>query len=489
MDSAKPRPRLIPVGVATAIAYVVAAQVGFRFAIVAEQVTTVWAPTGIGMAALLLWGPSLWPAIWIGAFVANAGTDAPLWTAGAVATGNTLEAVVAAWALRRGGHFNPRLQRVRDVLAFIVIGALASTAVSATIGVTALSLSGAQPWDRFDELWRDWWIGDAVGALVVAPVLLTVRRERPWTRRDWVEGGLLVGGAVAALQIVFGGMSATAAHRPLEYVVFPFLIAAAVRRGQPVTSLVVLAGSAVTIWHTARGLGPYAGGPVHDSLILLQVFMGVLAGTGLLLAAATAERETGERRRGAAAAAGDVLSRAPDLAAAAPAILRGICENLGWQIGALWLFDPDERRLHCAAIWSDGMRPAFETATRTEVFEPGVGLPGRVLSSGKPAWIETVLADDNFPRAAAAREAGLHAAFGFPIALGDEVLGVIECFHRIVVPPDPDLLRTMSTVGNQIGQFIGRKREEEAVAEEQRLTSAIVNTALDAVIDDGTPPA
>ena len=389
MDPAIARPRLIRVGVATAIAYVVAAQVGFRFAIVAEQVTTVWAPTGIGLAALLLWGPALWPAIWIGAFVANAGTDAPMWTAGAVATGNTLEAVFAAWALRRGGHFSPRLQRVRDVLAFIVVAAVASTAVSATIGVTALSLSGAQPWDRFGELWREWWVGDAVGALVVAPVLLTVRRERRWTLRDWVEGALLVGGAMAALQIVFGGVNPLTGHRPLEYVIFPFVIAAAVRRGQPVTSLVVLGGSAVTIWHTAQGLGPYAGAPVHESLILLQAFMGVLAGTGLLLAAATAERETGERRRAAAAAAGQVLARAPDLAAAAPAILRGICQNLGWQIGALWLLDEDERRLRCTAIWSDETKaPEFESATRSATFESGIGLPGRVFSTGEPAWIE-----------------------------------------------------------------------------------------------------
>ena len=85
--------RLIAIGVAVSVSYVLAAKLGFRVAFVAEQVTTVWAPTGIGMAALLLWGRALWPAIWLGAFVANAGTDAPLWTAAAVATGNTLEAV------------------------------------------------------------------------------------------------------------------------------------------------------------------------------------------------------------------------------------------------------------------------------------------------------------------------------------------------------------------------------------------------------------
>jgi PAS domain S-box-containing protein len=477
--------RLIGTGVAVAIAYVVAAQVGFRFAFVAEQVTTVWAPTGIALAALLLWGQALWPAVWIGAFIANAASDAPLWVAGAVATGNTLEAVLAAWVLRRGAHLDLRLQRVRDVSAFVVIAAAAATAVSATIGVTTLCAAGLQAWANFTQLWRDWWLGDAIGAIVVAPVLLTLARRGSWSRRQSVEGLLLVSGAMIALHVVFGAaLGPTAAHHPLEYVIFPFVIAAAVRSGQPVTSLVVLGATGVTIWHTVRGVGPFAGTQVHESLILLQAFMGVLAGTGLLLAAAIAERKTGEGRRAAAYAVGDVLARARDLPTAAPAILRAMCANLEWHVGALWLLDPSDRRLHCAALWSEEgiSASAFEKATRNAAFPSTVGLPGRVLATGKPAWIENVVQDANFPRSEAAREAGLHGAFAFPICLGEEVVGVIECFNRIVVPVEPDLLRTMATVGNQIGQFIARKREEEAVSDEQRRTSAIVNTALDAVI-------
>ena len=477
--------RFIGVGVAVAVGYVVAAQLGFRLAFLAEQVTTVWAPTGIGIAALLLWGNNLWPAIWIGAFIANAGSHAPLWTAGIVATGNTLEAVTATWALRRAAWFDTRLQRVRDVLAFVVIGAGLSTTLSATIGVVALSVSRVQPWERFGQLWRDWWLGDAVGALVVAPVILTLHEWRTWSRREAAETWLLVVSATTLLHVVFGGLlSQSVTHHPLEYVIFPFVIAAAMRRGQPATSLVVLGASAVTIWQTVRNVGPFAGGQVHDSLVLLQVFMLVLSGTGLLLAAAIAERETGERRRAAVYAVGDALARAPDITAAAPAVVRALCEHLEWQVGTLWLLDAGQARLRCIALWNHSglTAPAFERATREMTFASGVGLPGRVLASGRPAWIENVVEDVNFPRADVAREEGLHSAFGFPICLGDETLGVIECFNRTIVPPDPDLLRTMSTVGNQVGQFMGRKREEEAVAQQQRRTSAIVDTALDAVI-------
>ena len=459
----RPSVRRFATGLIIAVAYVVAAQVGFRFAFVAEQVTTVWPPTGIGLAALLLYGASLWPAIWVGAFVANAATAAPWWTDAVVATGNTLEAVAATWVLRHIVRFDVRLQRIPDVLALIGIAAAASTTLSATVGAGALCASGVQPWQRFGLLWREWWLGDAVGALVVAPAILTCRVRRAWSWRETLETGVLIAGAVLALHVVFGeALGRQTAFHPLEYVIFPFVIAAAVRRRQPTTSLLVLGASAVTIWHTVRGAGPFASAQVHESLILLQVFMAVFACTGLLLAAAIAEREIGERRRAAAYAVADVLTRAPDLSTAASGILRGLCENLQWQTGALWLLDPADRRLHSVALWSEpGLSaPSFERATREMALSSGVGLPGRVLESGKPVWIENVVHDANFPRGAAAREAGLRGWFGFPICLGTETLGVVECFNRTVVPSDLDLLRTMSTVGSQIGQFIGRKQAQ-----------------------------
>jgi PAS domain S-box-containing protein len=105
-----------------------------------------------------------------------------------------------------------------------------------------------------------------------------------------------------------------------------------------------------------------------------------------------------------------------------------------------------------------------------------------VWASGKASWIENVVDDPNFPRAPVAREAGLHGAFAFPISLRHEVLGVVEFFNRLVITPDVDLLATMSTVGNQIGEFVARKQVESAVAEGQRRTHAILTTALDAII-------
>jgi signal transduction histidine kinase len=205
-------------------------------------------------------------------------------------------------------------------------------------------------------------------------------------------------------------------------------------------------------------------------LIQLQAFMGILAGTGLLLAAAIAERETGERRRAAAAAVSEILSTAAELETAALQILKGICQTLEWQIGALWLVDHRDQRLRCVALWSEDDRASgpFAADSRQSAFTPGTGLPGRVWASGRATWIENVLHDANFPRARTAQQAGVHGAFAFPICLGQEVLGVIECFKQTVEPPDPDLLRTLSTVGNQVGQFIARTRDLSARMEAER---------------------
>ena len=295
------RAPLLRVGLPVAAAYFIAAQLGFQVAFVAEQVTTVWAPTGIALAALLLCGVRLWPAIWAGAFLANAGSDAPLWTAFFIASGNTLEAVVATWALRRRRDFEPGLRRVADVVSFVIVAALICTAISASVGVTTLCAAGVQSWGRFPALWFDWWLGDALGALIVAPALLTTTR-RAWSLRDAIHAVAFVGGAVMVTHLVFGQRLGVGAH-PLEYVVFPFIVAAALTGGPAVASLVVLGASTVTIWHTVRATGPFAGPEVHHSLILLQVFMGVLAGTGLLLAAAIAERRTSEQREREAAQA------------------------------------------------------------------------------------------------------------------------------------------------------------------------------------------
>jgi signal transduction histidine kinase/ActR/RegA family two-component response regulator len=175
------------------------------------------------------------------------------------------------------------------------------------------------------------------------------------------------------------------------------------------------------------------------------------------------ERKRSERRRAARLAVTQVLAEAETINAAAPRILQAVCESLGWDVGAFWIVDRQQQVLRCAEFWhAAAVQPAaFETLCRQFTFPPGIGLPGRVWASVKPAWIPDVNLDDNFPRKPVALEEGFRGAFGFPVQVNNEVLGIVEFFSHEVREPDDDLLEMVATVGGQIGLFIQRRRAEE----------------------------
>lgn len=168
------------------------------------------------------------------------------------------------------------------------------------------------------------------------------------------------------------------------------------------------------------------------------------------------------------------LAESGSLEEASTTILKAVCETVGWELGAFWVVDGENKVLQCIDIWhaQPDRMAEFEAATKATAFAPGVGLPGRVWNNGAPAWITDVVQDENFPRIGMARGAGLHAAFAFPILSGSEVTGVIEFFSRWVRRPDQDLLLMMSAMGGQIGLFLSRRRAE---AERERLVTELKN--------------
>jgi PAS domain S-box-containing protein len=193
----------------------------------------------------------------------------------------------------------------------------------------------------------------------------------------------------------------------------------------------------------------------------------VRAERGLIyaIAADVTEQKHEEVRLAAQHAVTRVLAEAPTLASATPRILQAICESLDWSVGAIWRVDQKEKVLRCVETWHmpSAEVQEFDQGTHSRTFSPGVGLPGRVWAHAQPAWIEDVTRDANFPRASIAAREGLHAAFGFPILLGAEVLGVLEFFSHQIQQPDHRLLEMMSAIGSQIGQFIERKEAEDAL--------------------------
>jgi PAS domain S-box-containing protein len=172
---------------------------------------------------------------------------------------------------------------------------------------------------------------------------------------------------------------------------------------------------------------------------------------------------TTERRLTAEHVAARALLSARTIDEAAPKILESICDSLGWLHGALWTVDQAAGVLRCARIWNrPGIElPEFDAISRATTFPPGLGLPGRVWQTRQPHWIPDVTLDANFPRAAIAIRENLHAAFGFPILLRGEVESVLEFFSPEIREPDDSLLSMLTTVGNEIGMFLERRRAEE----------------------------
>jgi PAS domain S-box-containing protein len=164
------------------------------------------------------------------------------------------------------------------------------------------------------------------------------------------------------------------------------------------------------------------------------------------------------------------------------AVLDTIGTSLGWGIGAVWEAGQDGL-LRCIQKWHAGEgAPEFEALSEGIMLEPGIGLPGRVLVSGEPAWIVDVRDDPNFPRADTARRGGLHAAFAFPLRSPRGVVGVMEFFSRELREPDERLLRTMGALGSEVGQFVVRRQAEEEVRASESRLRAMLESALDAVV-------
>jgi PAS domain S-box-containing protein len=271
-----------------AIVYYGAARLGLRYASIGQSVSLVWPPTGIAFAALTLLGYRYWPGVALGAFLANAGTPVPLPAAAGIALGNTVEALVAAYLLRRVTGPRPQLDHIRHVRRLLV-AALLGALCGALIGPLSLWLSGALPSPALPGAAGVWWTGDLLGALVVAPVFFTwaVPAQVRDTRR-LLEVLVLCVGTIAVAELGLGRYVDLAVLRTVDYpyLLFPFVIWAALRFGARGASRMSLALAAVTVVHTVQGGSPFVSGSAVRTLFGVASYLLVVAITGLVLAAA-----------------------------------------------------------------------------------------------------------------------------------------------------------------------------------------------------------
>jgi integral membrane sensor domain MASE1 len=272
--------------VALAAIYYGAAKLGLSLAFTTPSVTAIWPPAGIALAAVLLLGYRMWPGIALGAFLANAWTDVPLYTTLGITAGNTLEALAGAYLLTRLADFRTTLERLRDVLSFFALGAVASTMVSATIGTCSLLIGDEISGSEFGLTWRTWWLGDMGGDLVIGTALLVMVSH--WPYRGLSEGVL----EALGLALVVGGTTAFVftTEVPITFLLIPPLVLVALRFEQPGAVLSCLLVASIAIPLTENDRGPFAGESPDDRLLLAQAVTGIASLTSLILAAVITER-------------------------------------------------------------------------------------------------------------------------------------------------------------------------------------------------------
>ncbi len=283
--------RLLGLNAAVAVLYLVGGQLGLAFATVAGNVTLIWPPTGVAVAAVFLCGLRVVPGVAFGAFVVSAMTPAPLLFAFVVLVGNPLAAVIPYLLLRRLKPAATRPQSAGQVLWFVVVAALLGPMFSSTIGTLGLMGSTDMPSGGWHSVWLTWWIGDAMGVLLLAPTVLSASRwpQRAPDLRRRAEFALLMALLCTTGLLVFTAGTDRMTAVAFPYAVFPFIIWAAARFGLCGTAPAVLAIALVAIGATVLGVGPFATESLALSLIELHGFLGIASLSGLLLAAAVDE--------------------------------------------------------------------------------------------------------------------------------------------------------------------------------------------------------
>jgi len=283
------------IGVLTLV-YFIAGKLGLKLAFLHASASPVWPPAGIALAALVLLGYRVWPAIFVGAFLVNATTAGNIATSLGIAAGNTLEAVCGAWLVNRFAGGTRVFDRAQDVFKF-ALAAMLSALVSPSIGVTTLALGGFAAWANYGPIWTTWWLGDSAGDLVVAPLILlwSIPSTQRWSRRDAGEVGILLLLLFVLGETVFGGwFPISARNYPISFICGPVVIWTAFRFSQRETATGIFILSALAIWGTLHGFGPFIMETENHSLLTLQAWTAVLTITAMALAAAMAERRRAE---------------------------------------------------------------------------------------------------------------------------------------------------------------------------------------------------
>jgi integral membrane sensor domain MASE1/DNA-binding CsgD family transcriptional regulator len=480
-------------------AYFALAYLGLRLASINPSATPIWPPTGLAIAAILLWGPRLAPAIFIAAFLINQVTAGSIFTSLAIAGGNTLEAVIAGYLVRHWAQGEQIFDTPTGVTKFALIS-LAATLVSATIGVISLTLAGYAEVSRFISVWFTWWLGDFAGALVVAPVVMLWAKSEPASLRppQITRTGLTYLAAVAAGVMAFSPLlHQTPARDALVFLVVPPLLWASLRQGPRDTATVALIISAFVVWCTEMQCGPFAKPNLNDSFILSLAFMICTAVLSLALSTDVAVRNRTENQLRQRALETEVLWQATIQVAFGGSFedllrscLERICRVTGWPAGHVYFPDDtnDPRRLRPSPVWHFERKElaslAHETAGAVlpvceELSDKTWGTRGsewlpNLSDSAHEPWKPILLK----PRKRILLKHGLHAAFGFPLYAEGRLQAVLEFFSTTGQLPDKHVLYIVESIGQQLGRVLERQRGQEKQRQAVEISDALNLTTI-----------
>ena len=283
----------------TGMLYFLAGMAGLAVPFTAGNVSPVWPASGVALACLLLFGWRCWPAIFFAAFLINYLWHLHFMAALGLAAGNTAAALAGAFLLRSIPGFRTSLTRLRDMLGLMLLAAALCSTISASIGTVVLLFSGVKPWATGTTVWLMYYLGDAMGILLAAPLFLSLGEmfKVRSAARILELAGLLLFTALTSVLLFDEHLNFADRHTVLALLVFPFVLWAAIRFGVAGTALVNAVIATVALLATAHGLGPFSKDLPFINALLLQLFFATLAGSGLLLSAVIAEWKATEAER------------------------------------------------------------------------------------------------------------------------------------------------------------------------------------------------
>lgn len=425
-----------------AFTYFVTAQIGLSLSLLEHSVTVFWPPSGISLAALLLYGIRLWPGVFVGSFLANAVSGLPVFAVFGMASGSTLAAVSTAYLLNRHHHFSVDLSEARDIFRLMWRGGIGALA-SATLGVLSLGWAGAIAWQQYGQTMLLWWMGDALGVVLFAPIVIAFLHHRPfsWTPAFRKQALVLFGILLLMCLMIFTDMSKLLFDRQFRvFMLIPMVVWAALSFNSRVVAAVLLVISCSALFSAASGQGFFSAG-TFSTVLDLWGFLTIMAMLGVTLSAVNFQRnrarinlERNERS----------LKRAQRVAKVGSWELNIVKNRLDWSEEAYRIFGMDQ---------------------------------------GEPLTLEVFLAfihPDDAAEVAAAWQAALQGA-------------PYEIEHRIVVAGEVKWVReqaeldfdaqgrAVSALGT-VTDISVSKLAEAALRESQQSQQAVIDTALDAVI-------